>query len=247
MPPATPESSTSPTSIHRIGDVYLPSREICTKYISRFFDEIHCIYWVYSPEQFYTLLDRTLEDGGVAASSSWLCSLYSIFAICSTQPVGTDNYGDHKSSADYLSMAKDLGLRVCDEADIGSVQALALLVSWWFIHPVPWFYMYGRLSSIQSLALHSACFSVSSYLILGMAVRTAFSLGLHRNVSPKSQASVERERGRRLWWTIYIFDQELAVQLGHPCAVIDEATRVQTPFSAEQVSELSGKEVKDVT
>lgn len=68
-------------------------------------------------------------------------------------------------------------------------------------------------------------------------MRIAFSLGLHRNVRTKSQDWVEMERRQRLWWTIYQLDQEVSMQLGHPCAIVDEALYIQTPFASEKVSD----------
>lgn len=67
-------------------------------------------------------------------------------------------------------------------------------------------------------------------------MRIALSLGLHRNVRTKSQDWVEMERRQRLWWTIYQLDQEVSMQLGHPCAIVDEALHIQTPFASEKVS-----------
>jgi hypothetical protein len=80
------------------------------------------------------------------------------------------------------------------------------------------------------------CYSVSAYLMLGTAVRIAYTLGQHRNLSPKMRRSVEREQSRRLWWTVYQLDQEIAIRLGYPCAIVDETTWIQTPLSSEQVN-----------
>ncbi|KAK4155411.1 putative Zn(II)2Cys6 transcription factor [Chaetomidium leptoderma] len=235
LPPATPESilTEQPTprmdmdrDRDRDGDrIYLPPRDVCQRYAMRFFDEIQSIYWFYSPEQFYTLVDRTYADhGGLESSSSsssasWLCSLYCIFAICSAREqedaaggCGADD--DEKTSSEYLAMAKSMGLRVCDEADTDAVRALSLM----------------------SLALHSSCFTVTAYLITGMAVRMAYSLGLHRNIPlSKNQDSVSRARVHRLWWTLYLLDHEVAVQLGYPCAIVDHMAGVQTPAACESV------------
>lgn len=48
----------------------------------------------------------------------------------SNQPVDPNSNmpQDGKTAIDYLAMAKDLSLRVADEADIESVKAFALLV-----------------------------------------------------------------------------------------------------------------------
>ncbi len=222
LPPATPETASSepsPTVDGRGDRIYLPPRDVCQRYAMRFFDEIQSIYWFYSPEQFYTLVDRTYTDrdrGCNTFSSSWLCSLYSVFAICSAAEergiMGRGN-DDEKSSNDYLVLAKSMGLQVCDEADTDAVRALSLM----------------------SLALHSACFTVTAYLITGMAVRMAYSLGLHRNIALSNQDLVSRTRVHRLWWTLYVLDHEVAVQLGYPCAIVDHLAGIQTPSACESV------------
>ncbi|KAK3380619.1 hypothetical protein B0T24DRAFT_717964 [Lasiosphaeria ovina] len=42
---------------------------------------VHCLYWFFSAEQFYSRLDGVLDDAGTAASASWLRALYSVFAM----------------------------------------------------------------------------------------------------------------------------------------------------------------------
>ncbi|KAK3313207.1 putative Zn(II)2Cys6 transcription factor [Apodospora peruviana] len=233
LPPATPESVHSSTAQdkpttslmdnsharEKDGRICLPDREICQRYAMRFFDEIQSIYWFYSPEQFYTLVDRTYSEG-TSSSASWLCSLYCIFAICSARAPGGDESQqdgsrlvDDRKSSEYLAMAKSLCIQVCDEGNTDAVRALSLL----------------------ALALHSACFTVTAYLITGMAVRMAYTLGLHRNISPHNQDSVSRARVHRLWWTIYLLDQEVAIQLGYPCAIVDSMAGIQTPLACESI------------
>ncbi|KAJ5827171.1 Fungal specific transcription factor [Penicillium robsamsonii] len=200
-------------------EVYLPPNNLCMRYAGLFFQEIHCLYWFYSLEQFYSMLDQTLEGRGIGMSASWLCSLYSIFAIGSMTPVsqktqtGSVAEGAVKQAADYLALAKELSAEVSDEADVESVKASGLL----------------------SLAMHAMCHSIGAYLHLGTAVRIGFSLGLHRNISPRTSNSVERERGRRLWWTIYTLDHEMAIRFGYPCAVGNDAGFMNTPLSSEQI------------
>lgn len=132
LPPTTPENAPSSSALAHMVNIYLPDRDVCMRYVGRFLDEIHCLYWFYSSEEFYGLIDKTYEDGGASASASWMCSLYSIFALCSQRPsdVAGDfiQHDDVKTSLDYLSMAKNFVARTCDEADIESVRALSLLV-----------------------------------------------------------------------------------------------------------------------
>ncbi|KAK2781492.1 hypothetical protein FQN52_001602 [Onygenales sp. PD_12] len=211
LPPTSPES---PISTRR-GEMYLPSRQVCMHYVAKFFDDIHCMYWFYSPEQFYTLLDQTLEDMGTSCSSSWLCSLYSIFALGSMRPTHqvVEFEDPTKQAIDYLAMAKEQSVGAADEADIESVKAFGLL----------------------SLAMQALCYSVGAYLHLGTAVRIGISLGLHRDISPRTRDSVEREKRRRLWWTIYTLDHEMASRFGYPCAISDDAGFMKTSPASDQI------------
>ncbi|KIX96374.1 uncharacterized protein Z520_07640 [Fonsecaea multimorphosa CBS 102226] len=216
LPPLTPDSpSTTQTA-----DVYLPCRQLCTQYVTRFFEHIHCLYWFYSTEQFFTRLESTLHDRGATATASWLCSLYSIFSLGSMRPgshtarSSTDVPQDCKNTADYLALAKEQSSAAADEADIETIKAFGLL----------------------ALAMHGSCYSMAAYLNVGTAVKIAFSLGLHRDMCSRTQDLIERERCRRLWWTIYTMDHEIAIRLGYPCAIVDDAIFMNIPPACEQAS-----------
>lgn len=94
---------------------------------------MHCIYWLFPVEQFHARLDDTYIRGSSEASSSWLCSLYAIFALGAASGSNTIGDGsgryDIRTSDDYLVLAKALVPSVHDEADIDSIRALAILVS----------------------------------------------------------------------------------------------------------------------
>ena len=103
-------------------------------YVGRFFEQVYCTYWFYSAEDFYPRLEQTMEEGGASASASWLCSIYSVFAIGSMRPSdqGDEAVGsrptDSKTPTDYLALARELSAGACDEADLDSVKAFGLLV-----------------------------------------------------------------------------------------------------------------------
>lgn len=71
------------------------------------------------------------------------------------------------------------------------------------------------------------------WLILGHAVRIAQSIGLH--VDPKGdtgsagQAVVKAETYRRVWYSIYVLDRLLALQLGRPPAIHDDTCYIRLP------------------
>lgn len=219
---------------------YLPPRGCCNYYVSRFFEEVHCIYWLYPIEHFHARLDDTYAGFDTLISRSWLCSLYSICALGAAEGNKSNNpilvEVDEKTSLDYLALAKALLPKVHDEADIDSVRALAILVrilQHW-IHCLHFISMRLTLYS-QSIALQTFGFRITSYLHMGTSIRIAFSLGLQHDRPHISQSLVTRQRNRRIWWTLYLLDQSIASRCGSPCAIDERSLSIQTSFPAEQV------------
>lgn len=70
----------------------------------------------------------------------------------------------------------------------------------------------------------------SCWIALGQAVRIAQSIGLHvESKTSKPRGPVELERRRRIWYSIYVLDRLLSLQLGRPPAIHDEDCSVPMP------------------
>lgn len=80
------------------------------------------------------------------------------------------------------------------------------------------------------------CSRVASYLYMGASIQMAYSLGLHRDQMPESGKPMERERNRRIWWTLFMLDQEIASRGGSPNLINEQSLKVDTPLPSEQVS-----------
>ncbi|KAL1963721.1 hypothetical protein VTN77DRAFT_7925 [Rasamsonia byssochlamydoides] len=219
LPPPSPESQSaiSLSSPQPVYLSYLPPRHCCDKYVALFFEDINSRYWLFSFEHFSSRLDETYENGTEANSASWLCCLYSVFALVSgsSRICGSSLHNCHKSeildqmdprlsiqedllsSTDYLALAKSLVSRLLDEADLDSIRALSLL----------------------SLALQNESFTVGAYLYIGLAARIAYTLGLHREETYDEMNMVGRETALRVWWTLFQLDHEISRYRGRPCAI----------------------------
>lgn len=94
------------------------------------------------------------------------------------------------------------------------------------------------LSSIQALLLlqlyqHNAGERNASWVVLGCACRMAMALGMHRDSITGGFDPVERELRRRIWWTLFGFEQDLCLTLGRPSAIADlEEVSVGLPNEA---------------
>lgn len=131
-------SAPSPASEVSIEETYyLPARELCDIYISRFLEDVHCIYWLYPVEDLLRRVQDTYTEAAARSSSSWMCALYCMFAIGAANYVGSHGRSpppdwpaslDQKTSEDYITLAKQLIPAVYDEADIDSIRAMAIMV-----------------------------------------------------------------------------------------------------------------------
>jgi len=83
--------------------------------------------------------------------------------------------------------------------------------------------------------MENLCSRVSAYLYVGASIQIAFSLGLHRDQLAESASNMEREQNRRIWWTLFVLDQELASRGGSPNIIDERFTKVATPMSSEEV------------
>ncbi|VTT81633.1 unnamed protein product [Fusarium fujikuroi] len=171
-----------------------PSQDLLSACAARFFEQVHCLYWIYSAESFYTRLETTYSGDNGQMTASWLCSLHGIVALCASCEPSPNGLVNGQRAHDSLEMAKSLVTRVCDEADLDSIRALIVL----------------------SLAFQSNGFTNSAYLHIGLAVRIAFSLGLHLDKYSTKSGVVSQAHARRLWWTLYLVDQDLSLALGKP-------------------------------
>lgn len=67
------------------------------------------------------------------------------------------------------------------------------------------------------------------WITLGIAVRLAQSLGLHTNTGDQKTA----ETRRRLWYSLYVLDRLVALQLGRPPAISDNDCNASLPSRAD--------------
>lgn len=72
---------------------------------------------------------------------------------------------------------------------------------------------------------------------LGLAIRIAQSVGLHVERDDRKplegKAAVKTEIGRRIWYSLYVLDRLLSLQLGRPPAIHDDDCPLSLPSRAE--------------
>lgn len=93
----------------------------------------------------------------------------------------------------------------------------------------------------QCFYLLATCQTDRCWTTLGMAVRVAQSLGLHvegDQYAACETSLVSRETCRRLWYSLFVLDRLVALQLGRPPAIADRNFNVQIPSRMGGVDQL---------
>ncbi|KAG8408182.1 Transcriptional activator, variant 2 [Metarhizium acridum] len=73
----------------------------------------------------------------------------------------------------------------------------------------------------------------SAYLYAGLALRMAVSLGLHQEVMGQDMDSNQRERRRRVWWSVYSLERLLCVTSGNPISINDSDINALFPSAMD--------------
>lgn len=89
----------------------------------------------------------------------------------------------------------------------------------------------ARTLVLQTMCLNEMNLKSAAWSSLGNAIRVAQDLGLYSDTGPWPM--VEGEMRRRTWWTIYIFDRSLALEMGRPMVIDDADCDVSLPAGVD--------------
>ncbi|WBW72401.1 DNA-binding transcription factor Thi1 [Schizosaccharomyces osmophilus] len=97
----------------------------------------------------------------------------------------------------------------------------------------PMVLLQGNTNTVQSailiaLYLQPTVYQKASYSYFGLAVKTAISLGLHKNCEDFTLSQSSRELRNRLWWSVFCVDRFISIATGRPFSItLDNVT---TPY-----------------
>ncbi|KAH8819117.1 fungal-specific transcription factor domain-containing protein [Xylogone sp. PMI_703] len=189
----------------------LPDKETALFLIDSFFSGLPGLVRIYNKENFLQRTNHVYENP-LECDTLLLCSLHLVFAIGlqlkrdNPSPSSTETrilekliskYGS-RSELFYLS-AKHLHDAVdgFEEGGLTSVQILIL----------------------KTLYMLTAAKRNSAWAFLGMAVRLAYALGIHKETTFSFLPPEEQEARRDIWRSLYVLDCFLAVSFGRPTAI----------------------------
>lgn len=210
-PPCSFRQRPAPAAAFEWPEVELPPKTLIDQLLHAYYTSAH----IMTPILHWPLFQRDVEDlykhgrQRDATSASFMALFFSVLAVGSL--FGQDSHHHHRSG---------LGTQMVDAArKFVDVWANEYMLD------------HARAFALVSYFLSEMNLKSAACTWLSMAVSTAHDLGLHLEVGP--WAFIEGEMRRRTWWTIYIFDRTLALELGRPTLVDDSACDVSLPAAVD--------------
>ncbi|KAK7963477.1 hypothetical protein PG988_010451 [Apiospora saccharicola] len=203
--------------------VKLPEREVADRYIEAFFQHMHPNFVIFHRPTFQHVYEEiwraaSLDHGGLGGgngkeggagpetyvSVGWLGCLYMIFIFgCRSLP-----QNNHTLDFQRRYYAEMTGLpQLLVTLSLPNVCALMLL----------------------SLHSNNTNDRTAAWTYHGAACRLAVALGMHRQDVSGSFHPITRELRKRVWWTLYCYEQNLCCSLGRPSAIDDREVDVDYP------------------
>ncbi|EED20121.1 conserved hypothetical protein [Talaromyces stipitatus ATCC 10500] len=219
----------------------LPDREAALYLVDSFFISTKGMVHLFNEQVFKQRVERTFQNP-LAADQSWMCILYLVFAVglqlrCVTPRPSPKEAAilkrllspDVDRSEMFFLCARHLkdSASGIEDGDFASIQALLLM----------------------TLYMLSVGKRNTAWAYIGMAVRLAYALGLHR--AETQRAYDERERQSMslprvlLWRSLYVMDRFLASCLGRPTAIQDEEISEELVPHRERFRDLSPGSVEN--
>lgn len=191
--------------------VKLPVREESDTYIEAFFCHVHPSFLIFHRPTFQSVYEeiwRTVgmpsDNHGTHVSASWLCCLYMVYVLGSQSISQKEQSLEFQRS--YYDEAKDLP-QLLTRLSLPNVSALMLLS------------LYSDHTNDQT----------SAWTFQGIACRLAVALGMHRKNISAAFHPITRELRKRVWWTLYTYEQSLCCVLDRPAAIDDREVDVEYP------------------
>lgn len=93
---------------------------------------------------------------------------------------------------------------------------------------------------LQGIFLPSAKSRDAGYNLLGLALRMAVNMGMHRSFGTDSLHAHVRELRNRLWWSVYVAERIFSVEMGRPLAINDAEIDAPLPADMPEWGDLTG-------
>lgn len=193
-----------PNGLKPLTSIQLPRRSLCDILVNFFKENINNTFYIFDMQYFELNIVDQIYDNPIRADNSQLCLFHLVLAIGAF-------FAEISPSCQFQ------GLKVVSSSEFYDSSLCLMRTS---IYD-------GRLWMVEANFLRyfyyqSSCKRSSSWVHLGIAIRLAQALGLHRKaINEKFDDPVYVTHRRRLWRSLFICDRISSINLGRPLEIND--------------------------
>lgn len=193
-----------PNGLKMVSPIQLPKRTLCDILVNFFKENINNTFYIFDMNYFELNIIDKIYDNPIKADRSQLCLLHLVLAI-----------GAFFAEISPSCQFQELKVVTTSEFFDSSLSLMRTSVydgSLWMVEANFLRYFYYQ----------SICKRSSSWVHLGIAIRLAQALGLHRKaINEKFNDPIYVTHRRRLWRSLFICDRISSINLGRPLAAND--------------------------
>ena len=198
----------------------LPDKATSMVLVESFFTNTYGIMEALDEKAFFATLNRYYAEP-LTVEHTWLCLFHLVLAtgLCLATP---------KPGSREAEVVDDIMLKHPNQSEISYWTAKNLSNSLDGLEDASFW-------SVQVLALMSLYMFIrakrnTAYAYAGMAVRSAYALGIHREETLVMFPAEEQAARRKVWRSLFVLDCFLAVHLGRPVAIAAEESSGEILF-----------------
>lgn len=197
------------TKLHDAQRPELPPIQTTKRLLESYFGSTHSMFPILHWRTFEQEIEELYRPGGSpSATPSFLSVVFAVLALGSLFMPDAPAERSHRG-AELLEVSRRMLDPWNDNFVLDDARALLL----------------------QTMFLNEMNLKSAAWVCLGSAVRVAQDIGLHVESGP--WPVIEGEMRRRTWWTIYILDRALAVDMGRPVVIDDADCDVSLPAGVD--------------
>ncbi|KAJ6014958.1 C6 transcription factor [Penicillium herquei] len=195
-----------------------PNDEVGFKIVETYFTRLHARYPFLDRSRTWRLhedrwrLAKTKRDDLTQDDRYTIFKLNMIYAIGTTMlKISEDKKFSNAQPERFYANALQYAPTMCDARSIENIEAMVLLVVY----------------HLRTASSHGM------WYMIGLAMRTAIDLGLHRKANEISMDPFSAQMRRRLFWTVYYLERVVSMSLGRPFSISDRHIDLDLPWDVD--------------
>ncbi|KAL5003438.1 fungal-specific transcription factor domain-containing protein [Aspergillus recurvatus] len=193
-----------------------PNDEMGGRILRAYLTRLHVRYPFLDRKELWCLhedrwrLAKAKRDELTKSERFGIFKLYLTYAIGATTMQLSEKYDYVPPERFYITALQQVPA-MCETRSVQNVEAMTLLVVY-----------HLRSASSQGV-----------WYMIGLAMRTAIDLGLHRKANEINLDPITAQMRRRLFWTVYYLERVVSVSLGRPFSIADRHIDLPLPVDVD--------------